>query len=441
LNAFDMNCVAHQSCGLWQHPRDSSHEYNTMKYWLEFAQTLERGLFDGVFLADVTGVYDVYGGSPDAALRTALQVPTNDPFTIVPAMAAVTDHLCFGVTGTIPYEPPYAFARRISSLDHITAGRMGWNVVTGYLDSAARGTGKKQQTEHDTRYEIAAEYIELVYKLWEGSWDDGAVLRDKERGIFTDPEKVHKIVHEGEYFQLEAVHLCEPSPQRTPVIFQAGASAKGQAFAGRHAECVFVGNPGIEPLTAAVNRLREQAESQGRQGADLKIFAMNSIVVAETDAQAQAKFDDYMQYASAEAALVLTSGWTGIDLSQYALTDRAQATSTQAIQSSLAMLGTRTVGEWAKTLAVGGASPVVIGSPETVADKLQQQFEETGVDGFNLAYTVMPESIVDFVEMVVPELQKRGIYKTDYRPGTFREKLFDRGPRLQTPHPGAGFRN
>ena len=171
FNAFDMNCVGHQSCGLWRHPRDRSAEYTSMKYWQDLARTLERGLFDGIFLADVTGIYDVYNNSPDAALRSASQVPTNDPFTLVPVMAAVTEHLCFGITGSIPYEPPYSFARRISSLDHLTEGRIGWNIVTGYLNSAAKGVGKAAQTAHDTRYDIAAEYMTLVYKLWEGSWE------------------------------------------------------------------------------------------------------------------------------------------------------------------------------------------------------------------------------------------------------------------------------
>ena len=146
-----------------------------------------------------------------------------------PAMAAVTEHLGFGITGTIPYEPPYAFARRVSTLDHLSQGRMAWNVVTGYLDSAARGAGKAKQTAHDTRYDVADDYMDLVYKLWEASWDDDAVRYDQAAGVFTDPAKVRAISHHGPYFDLEAIHLCEPSPQRTPVIFQAGASPRGRA--------------------------------------------------------------------------------------------------------------------------------------------------------------------------------------------------------------------
>ncbi len=440
LNAFDMNCVGHQSSGLWRHPRDRSTEYTSLRYWQDLARTLERGLIDAIFLADVTGVYDVFAGTPEAALRSAAQVPANDPFTLVPAMAGVTEHLGFGVTGSIPYEPPYAFARRVSSLDHLTAGRMGWNVVTGYLDSAARGIGRQQQTRHDTRYDIADEYMALVYRLWEESWEDDAVVRDAERGIYADPAKVHRITHQGEYFSVDAIHLCEPSPQRTPVIFQAGASSRGQAFAAAHAECVFTGgNP--ETLARYVRNLRAHAVENGRAADDVKVFAMLTVVVDDSDATARDKLADYQQYGLAEGALALMSGWSGIDLSRYRLDQRAESIPTEAIQLAIQSVGSRTLGDWASFLAVGGAAPIVAGSPSTVADTMLSLVEETGIDGFNLAYTVMPECVEDVVDRVVPELQTRGAYKTSYAPGTFREKLFGQGPRLPSSHPAAAVRH
>ena len=440
LNAFSMNCVAHQSSGLWRHPRDRSRDYNKLSHWLELARTLERVLFDGIFLADVTGVYDVYQDSPDTALRTAMQVPVNDPFSLVTGMAAVTEHLGFGVTGSIPYEPPYAFARRISTLDHLTDGRMAWNVVTGYLDSAARGLGKAKQTEHDTRYDIAADYMALMYKLWEGSWEDDAVVFDREAGIFTDPGKVHRVVHEGEYFQMDAIHLCEPSPQRSPVIFQAGSSPKGQAFAAAHAECVFIGAPDIPAAATLVRGLREQAVAAGRRAEDLRIFALISVVVDETDARAEAKLMDYRSYALPEGALALMSGWSGIDLGRFDPDERVGSASSQAMQTALKGLGKMTVREWGNALSVGGAANVITGSPETVADELERWATETDVDGFNLAYTVLPECFEDFVGLVVPELQRRGTYKTAYAPGTLRRKLFGRGDRLPENHPGNRYR-
>src|SRR6185437_12085700 len=184
LNAFEMNCVVHQSPGLWRHPRDRSRDYRRLGGWIELARTLERGLFDGLFLADVLGVYDVFGGGPEAALRHATQTPVNDPLLLVPAMAAATEHLGFGVTVTLSYEPPFPLARRMSTLDHLTKGRAGWNIVTGYLNSAATGMGMAQQPRHDQRYELADDYMEAVYKLWEGSWEDGAVLRDPAGRVF-----------------------------------------------------------------------------------------------------------------------------------------------------------------------------------------------------------------------------------------------------------------
>ncbi len=440
LNAFNMNCVAHQSSGLWRHPRDQSREYTSLKHWQDLAQTLERGLFDGLFLADVSGVYDVYDGSPEAAIRAGMQIPTNDPFSIVPVMAASTEHLAFGITGSIPYEPPYAFARRMSTLDHLTVGRVAWNVVTGYLDSAAKGVGKLQQTEHDTRYDIAADYMELVYKLWEGSWEDDAVIYDRISGVFAEPDKVHEIVHEGKYFNLRAIHLCEPSVQRTPVIFQAGGSVKGQAFAARHAECVFIGAGNIAAAKETVKSLREQAVAAGRQKDDLKIFALTCIVVDETDLNAKKKLEEYTSYGLSEGSLALMSGWTGIDLSKFGLDERAENLSSQALQSALKSLGSRTVRDWADFLAVGGGATIISGSPITVVDQMAQWLEEADIDGFNVAYTVLPECFENIVEMVVPEMQARGLYKTEYAEGSMRQKLFGRGDRLNADHPAAAFR-
>lgn len=440
LNAFDMNTPGHQSCGLWRHPRDKSHQYATMAYWQDLARTLERGLFDGIFMADITGLYDVYSGTPDAALRAAVQVPTNDPFTLVPVMAAVTEHLGFGITGSIPYLHPYSFARLISSLDHLTNGRIGWNVVTGYLNSAAKGVGQQQQTPHDTRYDIAAEFLEVVYKLWEGSWEDDAVIRDAARGIYTDPTKVHSIQHDGEYFALEAAHLCEPSPQRTPVIYQAGTSTKGQAFAAANAECVFVADGKRQVVADFVRSAGEQIVAAGRSVDDVKFFALAAVVVAETDEDARAKSNDYQSYGLHEGGLALLSGWSGIDLSALDLDARVEDIESDAIQTVMTSIGASSVREWAEHLVIGGAAPVIVGSPQTVADELQQWVDETGVDGFNLAYTVMPECVTDFVDLVVPELQRRGAYKTAYAPGTMRDKLFGEGPRLRASHPGARFR-
>jgi long-chain alkane monooxygenase len=224
LNAFNMNCVGHINHGLWTHPRDRSTDYNTLEYWIDQARTLERGLFDGLFIADIVGVYDVYRNNVDVTLQESVQLPVNDPLLLVPAMAAATRHLGFGVTVNLTYEQPYLLARRFSTLDHLTRGRVGWNIVTGYLDSAARAMGLDAQLAHDERYDRADEYLEVLYKLWEGSWRDDAVLRDKAARVFADPAHVRKVSHQGRYYKVDGYHLSEPSRQRTPVLFQAGSS-------------------------------------------------------------------------------------------------------------------------------------------------------------------------------------------------------------------------
>ena len=269
LNAFDMNCVGHIQQGLWTHPRDQSTRYRELHYWTDYARRLEAGLFDGIFFADVVGVYDVLGASPDAAVKGAVQVPVNDPTLLIPAMAAVTQHLGFGVTANLTYEAPFLFARRMSTLDHLTGGRIGWNIVTGYLDSAARANGLSGQTAHDDRYDLADEYMALVYQLWEGSWEDGAVVSDRSRGIYADPARVHKVHHKGLQYQLDAMHLSEPSPQRTPLLYQAGSSSRGSRFAATHAECVFLNGQSQAGVQQIVQGIRSQAVARGRAAGDV----------------------------------------------------------------------------------------------------------------------------------------------------------------------------
>jgi FMN-dependent oxidoreductase (nitrilotriacetate monooxygenase family) len=447
FNAFEMNCIAHQSPGLWRHPQDRSVEYKDLEYWIDLAQILERGFFDGIFIADVLGIYDVYHQSAEHALTGAVQVPVNDPLQIVPAMAAVTKHLGFGVTTSISFEHPYPFARRISTLDHLTKGRVGWNIVTSYLESGSKNLGLKTQVNHDNRYDIADEYLEVLYKLWEGSWEEGSVLRDRESGIFADHKKVHPIQHEGKYFTVPGIHICEPSPQRTPVLYQAGASSRGQKFASQNAECVFIAAPSKIATKKVVQGIRQKLAQEGRDPYSVKIYALLSIVTDETDAKAQAKFKEYQNYGSYDGALTLLSGWSGVDFSQYQPTDKVEYIQTNAIQSLLDSYVNAdpervwTIEEIANWNSLGGNGPVLVGSAETVSDALQQWVEDTDVDGFNLAYILAHQTFADVVEFIVPELQKRGVYQTSYAQGTLREKLFGAGPYLPENHRGAKYRN
>lgn len=271
-------------------------------------------------------------------------------------------------------------------------------------------------------------------------------MRDRASGIFTDPDKVHAINHQGRHFTVPGIHLSEPSPQRTPVLYQAGASSRGKDFAGTHAECVFVAAPSKTVLKRYVANVREAAERAGRNPRDLLTFNLQTVILGETDAEAKKKFDEYRSHVSYEAALALISGWTGIDFGQFAPDEPLRHRYTNAVQSAVETFTTIdpdkvwTVREMAEWVGIGGFGPVFVGSPQTVADLLQEWVEDTDVDGFNLAYAVTPETFEDAVDLLVPELQKRGVYKTSYREGTLREKLFSAGPRLSAPHPRAGYR-
>ncbi|WP_317201740.1 LLM class flavin-dependent oxidoreductase [Janthinobacterium sp.] len=442
FNAFQMNTVGHQSPGLWTHARDTSHRYTDPSHWTELARLLEAGRFDAIFLADVLGVYDVYQGGLDAALRHGVQVPLNDPLALVPLMAQATTHLGFGVTCALTYEHPYAFARRISTLDHLTRGRIGWNIVTGYLDSAARNLGLEQQLGHDERYDLADEYLDVVYKLWEKSWDDDAVVNDKARGIYADPARVHPIGHVGRHYKVPGIHLCEPSPQRTPLLYQAGTSKRGTAFAARHAECTFVSGPSKAVVRHYADGLRGAVRAAGRDGDALPIYAQALIVTGATAAEAQAKYEDYRRHIDIEAALVLLSGWTGVDFSRIPLDATIDYIESAAGRSALASFSeadptrTWTVREAAEYIGIGGRGPVLVGDAAQVADQLEEWLDETGIDGFNLAFAVAHDSMRDVVDLIVPELQRRGRYRKEYGDGALRHQLFGQGPRLPADHPG-----
>jgi alkanesulfonate monooxygenase len=444
LNAFTMNCVGHQSPGLWTHPRDRTAEYTSLRYWTDLARILEAGLFDGVFLADVLGVYDVFAGNADAALRRATQVPANDPTLVIPAMAAVTRDLGFGVTVNLSYEPPFPFARRMSTLDHLTDGRVGWNVVTGYLDSAARANGRPVQTAHDDRYDVADDYMEAVYKLWEGSWADDAIVRDRTTGVFTRPERVRAVHHAGPLHPMHAIHLAEPSPQRTPVLYQAGSSPRGREFAAKHAECVFVSGPSVQAVAPRVAATRAVAAAQGRE---IMVFAMLTAILSETEAAARAKLADYSAHVSHEGALALMSGWAGVDLSSYRLDETIRHVENDAGRTAMENITradpsrTWTVRDVAEHVGIGGIGPVLVGTPAQVADGMVAWIDATGIDGFNLASVVAHETFADVSHYLVPELQRRGRYKRRYAAGTLREKLFGAGPLLSEPHPAAAYRS
>ncbi|MDR2635566.1 MAG: LLM class flavin-dependent oxidoreductase [Campylobacteraceae bacterium] len=445
FNAFEMNCSGHQAPGLWAHPRDRSWQYKDLEYWTELAKKLEEGFFTAIFIADVVGYYDIYNGNARAAIKSGAQIPLNDPLQLAGPITAATKHIGVGITSSTSFEHPYTFARRIATADHYTKGRVGWNIVTSYLESGAHNVGERSLEEHDKRYEIADEYLEVIYKLLEGSWEDGAVVRDREKRIFADPGKVHEIGHKGKYFEVPGIGLTEPSPQRIPVLFQASVSEAGQNFSAKHAEAVFISGPSKSHLKGVVSSIRQKAVEEGRNANDILIFDLITIIVDETDEKAKAKFEEYQQYVSKEGALSLLSGWTGEDFGKFKLSDLVKDIDFGEGSTFIEHLRQWqdkdwTIEEVAKWVGIGGVGPFFVGSATTVADALEDWVKETDVDGFNVAYAVSHETFEDIIKYLIPELQRRGVYPTSYNEGTLREKLFGRS-RLPDTHPAARYRD
>lgn len=447
INAFEMATPGHINHGLWRVPGNRRTDYKDLGYWTDLARVLERGLFDAVFLADVVGTYTTYKGSRRAALKAGMQIPNIDPAFVVPAMAAVTEHLGFAVTSTTTYEPPFGHARRLSTLDHLTRGRLAWNIVTGYLPDAALNYGLSEQIKHDDRYAIAEEYLEVVYRLLEGSWEDDAVVLDGESLTYTDPEKVHEIGFEGEYYTVPGPHLSEPSAQRTPVLYQAGASSRGKAFAARHAEAVFLLPRDDQQAREEIADLRRLAVEAGRGPDHVKAFVGAEVVVAPTQAEAEDKVALLQEHRDLEGHLVLFSGWAGIDLSGDDTDAFLEYKAGDAMQTFERMWSEgedrKKVGELVQHLSrPENDNRFIAGTPEQVADRLEEFIDTTDADGINLIQHLSPGTFVDFVDLVVPELQRRGRYRTAYTPGeTLRERLFGEGNSRPLPgHPSNAFR-
>ncbi|KAJ5385976.1 hypothetical protein N7509_008517 [Penicillium cosmopolitanum] len=464
INAFAMHSPAHLNPGLFRYPTDKGSEYKNIKYWISLAKKLEDAKFHAIFFADVLGGYDVYKGPAnlDPTIPAGAQFPINDPLYSIPAMAAATESISFGVTASTTYDAPYALARRFSTVDHLSNGRIGWNIVTSYLDSAARNFGLNTQVEHDERYRIADEYLDVTYKLWEASWRDDAVTWRQEAskngppegalGNYANPKAVRQINHKGKYFEVPGPHLCEPSPQRTPFLLQAGTSTAGKAFAAKHAEAVFLHAQKPELVRPSVDSIRQQAADLGRNPQDIKVIAGALVIVAETDKEAQAKFDELKSYGDREGALALFGGWTGYDLSTYTDDQDFRFVEQPAVRSMVNHWASTVPGtegqKWDKKtiadyLTLGGNGVKIIGSVKTVADELERWVSVGDVDGFNLSYASLPDTFDDVIRLLLPELQRRGLFWSDYavKGGTFRENVYGKQgqSRLPDSHPGAKY--
>lgn len=442
LNLFEMSCISHITHGLWRLPGNARERTNDIDYWLELAQMLEAGGFDAVFLADVLGTYDVFRGSAETSIREGLQIPNNDPAMVVPAMAAVTRHLGFGITFSTTYEPPFAWARRMSTLDHLTKGRVGWNIVTSYLPNAARNFGLADEVEHDERFARADEYMDVVYKLWEGSWDDDAVVADREHNVYADPSKIRPISHEGRWFKVEGPHLPSPTRQRSPVLFTATASAAGAVFAGKHAEVVFTGGPNAEVLKKTMTAIRSAAVAAGRRADDVRFITTAGVIVGRTQLEAEAKAAEFQRWSSRDGYLAHAS--LTFDPTEYPphakLDDVAGADG--GIGRWRAFDPEQTVGELLDGFGDITRQPLfVVGTPDLVVDAIENWLDEVGIDGINLLQYHSFDTARDFIELVVPELRRRGRLPETYdEDESLRDRIFGAGDRLPDRHYATRYR-
>ncbi|KAF2826639.1 Nitrilotriacetate monooxygenase component A/pristinamycin IIA synthase subunit A [Ophiobolus disseminans] len=455
INAFDMSTVGHLSPGQWKNPKDKSATKRKLKYWIDLAKLLDRGGINALFLADTYGGYDTYEGSLDNCIRRAAQWPMTDPTIPISAMAAVTKHLSFAITASTSFEPPFLLAKRFSTLDHLTDGRFGWNIVTSWKKAAFKAIGIDTPIEHDERYAQADEYLRVLYKLWEGSWSPDAITANKAADEYIDPSKIRTIKHTGKFLSLESRHIVDPSPQRTPFLFQAGTSSAGSEFAATHAEAIFVSSHSPLVLAPKVANIRALAKAKGRDPQSVKFFATFTPVLGATDQEAREKYDELKTYASEIGGLVLVSGWSGIDLSKYPPDHVLTADDAKEDHRVRSLLDSFTVTSpdvpaWtprviAEKASIGGLGPVAVGSPATVADEMERWIREADVDGFNIGYVTTPGSFEDVVDLLVPELRRRGVYggveDGDEGEWTAREKVYGKGQKgLRDDHEGARYR-
>ncbi|KIX09973.1 uncharacterized protein Z518_01054 [Rhinocladiella mackenziei CBS 650.93] len=453
LNAFDMSTVGHLSPGQWKNPKDKSATKRSLEYWIELAKILERGDINALFLADTYGGYDTYQDSLDDCIRRAAQWPMTDPTIPISAMAAVTKNLAFGITASTSFEPPFLLAKRFSTLDHLTKGRIGWNIVTGWKKTAFKAIGIENPTEHDERYLQADEYLRVLYKLWEGSWANDALSPDPDTDTYIDPDKVRTIHHHGKYLNLDARHIVDPSPQRTPFLFQAGTSPAGSEFAATHAEAIFVSSHSPLVLRPKIEKIRQLSKAKGRDPQSIKFVGTFTPIIGCTEEEAQEKLTEAKKYASTIGGLVLFSGWTGIDISKIPIDQDITAEDSKEAHKVRSMLDAFTttspdVPRWtprvvAEKAAIGGLGPVAVGTPQKVADEMERWINEADLDGFNIAYVTTPGTFEDVVDLLIPELRRRGLYpkKKEGDPVTLREKVYGKGQAgIRDDHAGAKYR-
>ncbi|WP_134942788.1 LLM class flavin-dependent oxidoreductase [Pseudomonas syringae] len=423
LSAFLMATGHHVAA--WRHPDVPADAGLDFKHYRHVARVAEAAKFDALFVAD-----SVAAATGDIASRMA-RSDHFEPLTLLSALSAVTEHIGLIATATTTYNEPYHVARKFASLDHLSGGRAGWNLVTSDAAAEAQNFGRAEHVGHAERYSRAREFHQVVTGLWD-SWADDAFTRDKASGEYYDPGRLHVLNHQGEHFSVKGPLNVARSPQGQPVVVQAGSSEVGRDLAAQTAEVVFTAQTSLASAQAFYADLKGRLSAYGRAVDSLKIMPGVFIVVAETEALAKAKFESFQELVEPRVGVALLGRMLGnFDLSGYPLdgplpelplTDSGQR-SRQKLLTELADQENLTLAQLGRRIAGGRGHYSLIGTPEQIADELQRWFEQGAADGFNVLVPHLPGGLEDVARLLVPELQRRGLFRTEYEGTTLRENL------------------
>mgnify|MGYP001364522940 FL=1 len=428
LAQFLVHGPTYHSLGMWRHPKtiSSGFKWDKPDLYQHIARVCERGLFDTVFFADLNYIADTYKGAMSPSLMHATQAPEHDPIPLLSFMAAVTKKIGVASTFSVSHSHPFYAARLWATLDHLTNGRAGWNVVTSINSNQAANYGEERQST-DNRYDRAHEFMEVCQKLW-NSWDVDAVKMDHENGIFADPEKVNRIEYTGKFFKSRGPLNVTRSPQNGPAIFQAGTSPKGQDFAVKYADAIFAIQPRAEDAAKYFDSIKSQMTDIGRDPDACKILFGIQPIIGSSEAEAREKQEEHNALVPLEGGMAILSAHLDFDLSKIP----ADALMSERNEPELYRMRTRfhkidgtpmTVAETAARHGQSVSLPQFVGTPQGIADQMEAFINVAGGDGFMLTAIHSPGAIEEFVDLVVPELQKRGIYRKEYKGNTQREIL------------------
>ena len=425
---FLVHGPSYHSLAMWRHPRTSftTDNWARPELYQHIARVCERGLFDMVFFADLNYIADSYRGSLEPALRYAAQAPEHDPIPLLSWIAAVTKRIGVAATFSTSNQHPFYAARLWATIDHLTRGRAAWNVVTSINRNQQANYGTEREAT-DTRYDRAHEYMEVCRKLWD-SWDSDAVVIDREQAIFADPSKVRRIEHEGQFFRSRGPLNVTRSPQNGPAILQAGTSPKGIDFAARYADGIFAIQPRAEDAAAYFAAVKGHMSDHGRNPDHCRILFGAQPIIGESEQEAREKQEQHNALVPLDAGMAILSAHLDFDLAGIPL----DADMTTRSEPELYRMRTRfrkpsgeamTLREVAHRHGESVGLPQFVGTVTSVADQMEAFIERVGGDGFMLSSIYTPGAIEEFVDLMVPEFQRRGLYRTEYRGQTQRELL------------------